>query len=154
MMSNNDIQKNGYDVEMVDTFEKLLQYDKPFVVNTDVSTGQGIHYICLYKYDENNVFIIDSLGPHNFRPYDKIMFDILRKNHLNFSFYPYKFQTNKSIKCGWWAIWCCHLIDILLKHYDNINPQIITENVVKFVGKTAENYDEFVLAKSFGTKKM
>jgi hypothetical protein len=148
-MSNNDIVKNRFNVGMVDNFEKYLINNKPFVVNTDVSSGFGIHYIVLCKLD-NNCYICDSLGKNNYRPYDNIMLKTIKNNGLNCIWYPFKFQVKTSVKCGWWSIFVCKLIQNL----QNKSPQNITENIKKFVGKTAEISDENVLIKFFGCHKL
>ena len=77
---------------MVDNIK--LTFKDPLIVNTDISSGPGIHWIVLYPVKEI-CYIIDPLGENNFRPYDKIMIDRINEfgnkafmidDVINFSF--------------------------------------------------------------------
>ena len=68
---------------MVDNIK--LTFKDPLIVNTDISSGPGIHWIVLYPVKEI-CYIIDPLGENNFRPYDKIMIDKINEFGLKIKF--------------------------------------------------------------------
>lgn len=135
------------------TIDKCLGTNKPFILNTDVSDGPGIHFITCFEYQPNQLFIIDSLGPKNYRENDNIMFNILDENNYDVKFYQYKFQQKLSNVCGFWAVWCCKIIEQLQDEYENVTPQLITKTLVKMVGKTANKKDVLQLINAFGLQK-
>ena len=142
-MDNNTIKDNGEVVKMVDE-----EYPNKgcWIVNTDVSSGGGTHYIVLY-IKNNECYIIDPLGKNNFRPYDNIMMEKLQ--NYDVSFYPYKFQMDRSVHCGWFSLYVCKLIKYL--KYPDINK--LTKELVRIFGKTADVADELQLVKAFGVQK-
>lgn len=145
-MSNSDISANGIPVRMIDNFDDTLSNNaNAFVLNTDVSSGPGIHYIAVIRIAKNKVFIIDSLGKNNYRPNDDLMFQTFKDHGVSWQFYPYKFQVNDSTRCGWWAVWTIKLVLSL----DRMTPRSITNALVAYVGKTADNEDENVLQGAF-----
>ena len=64
---------------MVDNIK--LSYKEPLIMNTDISSGPGIHWIVLYPVDKV-CYIFYPLGENNFRPYDKIMIEKLNDYDL------------------------------------------------------------------------
>jgi hypothetical protein len=151
-MDNNTIKKNGVDVYAVDTFSDAMKEGNSFVINTDMSTGSGIHYIVLYCHN-NECYIIDPLGKSNYRMYDDVMFDIVRNNSYDTKFYPYKFQMTDSSKCGYFAISVVKLIKRLRRKYKDVSFDVVKDEIVKKFGKTADPNDEEELKKEFGMNK-
>ncbi len=49
-----------------------IKYLKFQIVNTDISSGPGIHWICIAQLNDGSL-IVDPLGPMNERLYDDIM---------------------------------------------------------------------------------
>ena len=66
---------------MVDNIK--LYHKEPLIVNTDLSSGPGIHWIVLYPVD-NICYIFDPLGENNYRLYDNIKINKIREYGLKF----------------------------------------------------------------------
>jgi hypothetical protein len=148
-MSNKMIERNGIHVYPVDSFsEGLNKCPNVFIINSDISSGNGIHYYVVYVYEINKVYIIDSLGKqqHSGRPYDDIMMQSL--NGFDVRWFPYKFQMNKSVHCGWFSIFTAKLVERL--NYPPVN--VVEQRLIKLFGKTADNADEQVLVNAFGVQ--
>lgn len=90
-----------------------------------------------------HLYIIDSLGGGNKRPYDKIMFKIIDKNKLEYSFFPYSFQYADNALCGYFAIYCSKLIN----ENKNKNPYKLVKDVF---GTFADDGDIKELIRKFG----
>lgn len=130
LISDEDIQKNGLDVAMVDNFE--LKDKKPIIINTDVSTGQGIHWITLMPFFNDGVcMVIDSLGPNNFRRYDQIMYDRIASYGLKSLFYEGSFQYLDSSQCGFFAI----MVAQKLKQMKNPSIEKVVSLLDRLFGK-------------------
>lgn len=128
---------------MIDNFGKLLKQDDAFIVNTDKSNGEGIHWIVMFPQDDK-LFIVDSLGKKNERPYDKIMFNTIRKHGLKPYFYHDSFQYADNSMCGWFAIYVSKLI--------NANKDADLSQMLDDIFKNngADDKDIEVLIKHFG----
>jgi len=124
-----------------------LKLYQPLIVNTDVSTSQGIHWIIIYPLQSTNV-IIDPLGPDNFRPYDKDMFNQLQQ----YQFYNGSFQLEDSSLCGWFAM----AVVKMLKQYRPTTPQAVFKLLDSYFGtdRTADANDEQVLLQFFDLKQI
>lgn len=154
MMSNDLIEENGITVKPIDAFENELKVGNVFILNTDLSVGRGIHYIVMYVYKPNKVFIIDSLGSKpKGRPYDAVMKQILDENNMTWKFYPYTFQTDDSKLCGYWAIWVVKLIEELKKHYYHPSPKLIIHELQEHFTKSASVENNKELVEAFGVRK-
>lgn len=128
---------------MVDNIK--LTFKDPLIVNTDISSGPGIHWIVLYPVKEI-CYIIDPLGENNFRPYDKLMIDRINDYGLKINFYPGRIQFKNSNLCGYFSI----MIAKYLKKYEPDNPiHLINE----LFGLKADNNDIRQLIKHFGALK-
>ena len=136
----------------VDTIDKCLGDDTPFILNSDISSGKGYHWLCCYEYSPNHLFIIDPLGPKNYRPYNNIMMKILKENNYDVIYYPFKFQQQLSNLCGEWSIWVAKIIEELKNEYEEVTPRLITKKLVSLVGRTADKKDVLQLIDAFGTK--
>lgn len=128
---------------MVDNIK--LTFKDPLIVNTDISSGPGIHWIVLYPV-KDICYIIDPLGENNFRPYDKIMIDRINEFGLKIKFYPGRIQFKNSNLCGYFSI----MIAKYLKKYEPDNPiHLINE----LFGLKADNNDIRQLINHFGVLK-
>ena len=128
---------------MVDNIK--LTFKDPLIVNTDISSGPGIHWIVLYPVKEI-CYIIDPLGENNFRPYDKLMIDQINDFGLKIKFYPGRIQFKNSNLCGYFSI----MIAKYLKKYEPDNPiHLINE----LFGLKADNNDIKQLINHFGVLK-
>lgn len=128
---------------MVDEFGRLLEQDDAFIINTDKSDGAGIHWITMYPKD-NTLYIIDSLGKNNERPYDKIMFKIIKQHGLKPVFYHDNFQYADNSHCGWYAIYVAKLIN------KNKDADIFEMLDDVFGANGADDNDIKVLEEAFG----
>lgn len=106
----------------VDTIETCLFNDEPFILNTDLSTGQGIHWISCMMTKHKILWIYDPLGRYNKRPNDRLLVDILSRHDVLPYFSENKSQFNDSTLCGYYAILVCTKIKQLTKKISPILP--------------------------------
>lgn len=60
MITSADIERNGFAWTMVDDMRKrMFKRGKPFIINTDISGNQGVHWITAVLADDNKWFIYD-----------------------------------------------------------------------------------------------
>ena len=143
LINSEDIKRNNLKWSMVDNIK--LSYKEPLIMNTDISSGPGIHWIVLYPVDKV-CYIFDPLGENNFRPYDKIMIEKLNDYDLKIKFYPGRIQFKNSNLCGYFSI----MIAKYLKKYEPDEPfKIINE----LFGLKPDNNDIKQLIKHFGVLK-
>ena len=143
LINSEDIKRNNLKWSMVDNIK--LSYKEPLIMNTDISSGPGIHWIVLYPVDKV-CYIFDPLGENNFRPYDKIMIDKINDYDLKLKFYPGRIQFKNSNLCGYFSI----MIAKYLKKYEPDQPfKIINE----LFGLKPDNNDIKQLIKHFGVLK-
>ena len=143
LINSEDIKKNNLKWSMVDNIK--LTYKEPLIMNTDISSGPGIHWIVLYPVDKV-CYIFDPLGENNFRPYDKIMIEKLNDYDLKIKFYPGRIQFKNSNLCGYFSI----MIAKYLKKYEPDEPfKLINE----LFGLKPDNNDIKQLIKHFGVLK-
>ena len=137
LITNKDIEEYGIKWAMVDKFGPLLKDRRAIVVNTDVSSGEGIHWIVMIPIDDV-VYIVDSLGEEtNERQYDDIMFDTIRKRGYNIKFYDGLYQYKDSVLCGYFAIY----IALLFNHTPNISLEKAHDIVYKNFGYSSDVND-------------
>lgn len=143
LINSEDIKKNNLKWSMVDNIK--LSYKEPLIMNTDISSGPGIHWIVLYPVDKV-CYIFDPLGENNFRPYDKIMIDKINDYDLKIKFYPGRIQFKNNNLCGYFSI----MIAKYLKKYEPDEPfKLINE----LFGLKPDNNDIKQLIKHFGVLK-
>ena len=143
LINSEDIKRNNLKWSMVDNIK--LSYKEPLIMNTDISSGPGIHWIVLYPVDKV-CYIFDPLGENNFRPYDKIMIEKINEYNLKIKFYPGRIQFKNSNLCGYFSI----MIAKYLKKYEPDEPfKIINE----LFGLKPDNNDIKQLIKHFGVLK-
>ena len=143
LINSEDIKRNNLKWSMVDNIK--LSYKEPLIMNTDIYSGPGIHWIVLYPVDKV-CYIFDPLGENNFRPYDKIMIDKINDYDLKIKFYPGRIQFKNSNLCGYFSI----MIAKYLKKYEPDEPfKIINE----LFGLKPDNNDIKQLIKHFGVLK-
>jgi len=144
MITGQDIYDNGFDYGVADDFVDKLVEDEPLIVNTDISSGPGIHWVVMIL-KEGMVYIIDSLGPNNYRPYGKMMLQKIVDRGYDYSFYKFRFQKNDSL-CGWFSIYLSYL-------YNKEKPIDPYEMTYNEFGKSADNQDIMHLIRQFGLNK-
>lgn len=154
LISSDDIENNNLNWCMVDQIAKELKPYNIFILNTDVSTGDGIHWVACIALSDS-VYVIDPLGPQNKRKYDDMMLKICKDNGYDVNFYPYKFQLKTSAQCGYFAIYVCKKVlePLLNKYGEDITIEKINKKIVSIFGKTADTNDLMVLIKAFGLQK-
>jgi len=143
MINSDDCEKNMITWSMVDNLHNVMYDREPVCLNTDLSSGAGIHWICVYPRD-NIIYIIDPLGPKNYRPYDSIMYNQMYGHKVKF--YPGKFQYDDSVLCGFFTIYVCKM----LQHNPECN---VFEEVEKVFGDSADDEDIQKLINAFGMYK-
>jgi len=166
LINNTDIERNGLPWCVVDTIEKCLKPYAPFVMNTTISSEQGIHWIscCLMngwqsspsKTSPSILWIYDSLGKNNYRPYDSLMKNTLKKHNIQLYLYDNKSQYDDSVWCGWYAILVCKKLQSFIKaHQGKINIQEankIVDGLFSGDGRATPADEKMVMA-HFGLKE-
>jgi hypothetical protein len=143
MISSIDIKKNGIKWASADNFTKILKDREAVIINTDISIGQGIHWIVLYPY-ENICLIVDSLGKNNNRNNNSLILQTIKENNLKPYIYDGEFQYKDNTLCGWYAIYISNLIN---QHKADIRTTIKMINQI--FGRTADDDDIKVLIDAF-----
>lgn len=72
-----------------------------YVVNTDVSTGRGEHWVCIYLHPTGIAEYFDSYG---FPPREREIVSFLRRNSLRYVYNNYVLQGALSQNCGYYCI--------------------------------------------------
>ena len=121
---------------------------EPIIMNTDLSDGQGIHWIVLFPFN-GTVYIFDSLGKNNIRMNDKIMFEQIKEQGYNYKFYPYSYQYRDDSLCGWFSIF---VASVLKKHSSSISENNVFSIIHTIFNDDADDDDILVLMKAFGMK--
>lgn len=149
MINSDDIIRNGFDWGSVDNFAGKLKDREPIIVNTDISSGQGIHFFTVIPIDDV-LFIIDSLGTNNYRPYDDIMFREIEQTGLRPVFFNGRMQFDNDSLCGWFSLFNAYL----LKNYQgHLTLAIANKLIENAFGHTADDGDIHKLIDMFGLKK-
>lgn len=141
LISGHDIKANGLQYASIDTIQSKLRLHHPLIVNTDLSSGGGIHWFVLYP-TANKVVVIDSLGQYNERPYDNVMLEQIGR-HV---FYPGRYQYDNSNQCGWFAIYVAKLLET----HQPTTVREVFKLVKQAFGRTADDGDLRKLIKAFG----
>lgn len=133
---------------MSDSVGKLLAShpSNAFVCNTDVSTGNGIHWLAMLPL-KDTLYIFDSLGPDNYRPNDKIMLSQIEKAGYRPAFYDGMYQYANNSMCGFFAIYVAQQLN---KHIKQLNEENIFSFVSRIFGTSPDDGDIKKLISVFG----
>jgi len=151
MISSSDIEKNNLPWGMVDDFNLSKG---PTVVNTDRSAlnGDGVHWICVSPLKNGVAHVYDPLGKKNKRVDSNGMnIDIQlidRLGALGFDrvhFFEHASQLKDSTLCGWFSIYACRIMRMLLKEDANLTPEQADRALVSQFGRKASKKDERLL---------
>jgi hypothetical protein len=151
MITNDDIEKLGYNWSMVDMYEPI---EEPIILNTDTSANHGVHWMTAIAID-GALYIYDPLGPHNDRvtslrePIDNKLRKIARDNGLRLYFYPHASQMRDNQLCGYHALYVAQLIKRALDGGIALNPSKIDGAIRKVFGRGADLGDIDVLRRAF-----
>lgn len=151
MISSINIENNDIAWCNVDTVQILL-LDKNvncFILNTDMSTGEGIHWLTCKKIPPNIIYIYDSLGKNNYRKYDDIMIEKIKKCNYKTYIYDNQSQYISSNWCGWYAILCVKYLEPC-KSIQECNQTI---NYLFDNDKQPTLKDEYTVLSHFGLTK-
>lgn len=85
-----------------DTFD--LRKTPVVIVNTDIQSGPGIHWITIATTRDKRALIIDSLGPRDDQPYNDMITTRIKLQGFTPTLYKGKFQFDYDHSCGWFAI--------------------------------------------------
>lgn len=143
---------NGLDWSMMD---KFIPTATPQVVNTDISTGPGDHWIVAF-INKGEGYVYDPLGPDNHRvttdfiDSDPFLISAFRAKGIhNIHIYPYASQLKTSALCGWFSIFVATLLRDYLEDYpDTSNEELDTAIALEF-GESADKRDEKILEYAF-----
>ena len=102
-ITSNDLKHHGQPWVMADEIADKLQDGQPLVVNTDLSGGQGIHWITLFKMG-NKTLIFDPLGPENRRDNDGVIREQIKRTGSDAELMSIRVQAKKSSHCGFFSL--------------------------------------------------
>ena len=142
LISGTDINNNGFNYASSDDWLTKIRENIPLIVNTDVSSGPGIHWI-VFLLRGKTVYVIDPLGPNNYRPYQGVINQLASKNGLSLKYFPGEFQFDDNSSCGWFSVYVAKALQL-------INPKDPFKLVEKYFGLTADDGDIKRLIKGFG----
>jgi len=152
MISSADIEENHLQWTMID---KFVPTRTPIVLNTDTSSGPGIHWIVAFIH-QGSGYVFDSLGPHSYRgtsdgqPSDPILRGAFSQVGVKkIHFYPYTSQLESSSLCGWFAIYSASMIRKYLSSYPHASASELDAIIESRFGTSADGGDERVLEAAF-----
>jgi len=102
-ITSQDIERHGVPWCMTDEVAENIRNKPVLIVNTDLSGGPGIHWLCLFVRD-NEVEIFDPLGPENKRSNWDILLEEIRSSGMGVHIMPIRAQAKKSSHCGWFSL--------------------------------------------------
>ncbi len=144
LVTSDTIERYGVPWANVDNYGAKLRDGEPLIINTDLSSGEGIHWMCAMPIGDT-LFVVDSLGADNVRPHDDLMFDIARRAGLTPQFYRGRFQYADNSNCGWFALYIAKMLQ-KMKH-----PSIAsaTSAIARVFGRSADDGDLRVIRDAF-----
>lgn len=74
------------------------------------------------------------------------MFDTIKKNGFKIDFYNGDFQYKDNSLCGWFAMFCCNVIN----KYNNLSISNAKKLIYSYFGNDADDNDIEVLINAFG----
>lgn len=118
------IRKQFSGVFSIDILPSKLEIRHFCITNTDLSTGRGIHWFAIIRYDKNTYEVFDSLGFDNdkvsrFKTYAKIDQEVV--------FNKTPFQKQSSDTCGYF---CLYFLVQRLHNYD-LDFEDLLESIFK-----------------------
>ena len=135
-----NLKKHYRGIFSIDTLPKFLKIRQFLICNTDISTGNGLHWFCLLRTSKTSIECFDSLGISSSKK------TILEKNchfrgvkELEFNETP--FQSLDSTSCGLFSVYFIiqriHNLDVsfdelLSDIFDGENKEINESLVHKF----------------------
>ena len=91
-------RKNFCGIFPIDHLPKIkLTHDCSFIVNTDYSTGRGIHWVAIFAPKNG---IIEYFDPFGNKPINKEIYDFINVNSSDYIYNKKEIQNLSSIKCG------------------------------------------------------
>lgn len=116
LVRGSDVRRHGFEYLMIDELGKLLDTDKPAILNHDVSTGLGTHWAMIYLQREPRptLYYYDPLGP-KFSPVPQALKDFAARYALQLVVSPYSHQYVNSNLCGYYAIVAAKVIEKLIR---------------------------------------
>lgn len=125
MINSDDIERNGFKWYSANNIPRNIKDGDVFIVNTDTSDGQGIHWMTVCKRG-NNIYLFDPLGANNPRDNDEIIQHTLSLSG-NLHVISKKAQGNTANICGWIAL----LAGAIWKKYPYDDPLTILNRKIK-----------------------
>jgi len=81
-----------------DKLPKQIKTNHFAIVNTDVSSGNGVHWFCIFRYSTSTLEVFDSLGIDNEKK--GLLHSFNYGNLREVEFNATQFQSNDSDSCG------------------------------------------------------
>lgn len=159
MITSLDIERNGFRWFNIDTIPSALPVGEAVIVNTDRSSGNGVHWMTLVRLNEKTYYLFDPLGPKNERvesdgsaDVDRLLARAVRPGIVNH--YPHAVQQHSDVLCGFHALYVAGLI----RDGANWTPAKLTKAIdAHYIDHRAKSDDSkgaqanaLVLSRAFG----
>jgi len=145
LITSTDIERAGFPWAMTDTLGPTLKQNSIIIVNSDISRGDGIHWLVIICH-QGVCLVIDPLGPNNELPYRNLMEQSIKTQGWRIRYYSYKFQMPSSYHCGQFSILVARLARLMIKKNQYSHHHMI-QQLTGLFGKTADVGDEAKLRK-------
>ena len=80
----------------------IMQKPKLFIINTDISTGPGKHWVLIYFHPNGVASYFDSYG---LPPYNSLLLTFLKQNSVRYIYNNTTIQGGLSTNCGQFCIY-------------------------------------------------
>jgi len=126
---------------------------KAVLCNTDIHTGNGIHWIVVLPVSRDFAYIFDPLGANNVRVSSnglQTTNTIVRNTGaMNVHFFPYRVQDKGNSLCGWYSIYVARLFNDFIQRGGEPSAANLDSLVISQFGKSATRDDILKLARAF-----
>jgi hypothetical protein len=145
-----EIVKAGFKWSYADQADRRLRslaIGEPLIVNTDLTGGEGVHWVVLTRLSGGHIYLYDPLGPSN----DRVASDGSAVDLPYTHIYPYESQLSSTGHCGYFAVYVARIIRRLMRaagnrddsqsrtsQHDRLTPLAITNAIKAEFGRSAD----------------
>ena len=131
-----EIVKAGFKWSYADQADRRLRtlaIGEPLIVNTDLTGGEGVHWVVLTRLPAGHVYLYDPLGPTN----DRVTSDGTPSDLPYTHTYPYESQLSSTGHCGYFAVYVARIIRRIARH-TQLTPLAMTNAIKAEFGRSAD----------------
>jgi hypothetical protein len=148
LINSSDIIKESFDWYYSDEINKISP-GSIAIVNTDVSGGSGIHWLCVLRLSKSKFYIYDPLGRDNQRV-NSLGDEVLKTDRKDIYFYPFESQLTSRNDCGYFSLAVAKkLRDLSSRDREDrrLSPKIIDGLIFSLFGPDADRGDILTVKK-------